>query len=131
VTLDGKILHVAILPCTEFLPAAGQGAIGIEARQNDSRTLAALSAINHADTFARVTAEREFLHLLKAGCQTPIGAHTWIDGGTLHMKVLVFDEAASGAPPFAAEDSGPLSNPRSVAASLANRVLNHQPVPNS
>lgn len=131
VTLDGKILHASILPCAEFLPAAGQGAIGIEARQNDSHTLAALCAINHADTFTRVTAEREFLHLLKAGCQTPIGAHTWIEGQTLHMKVLVFDEAASGAPPFAAEASGPLSNPRSVAAGLATRVLHHQPLPTS
>ncbi len=131
VVIDAFTLHASILPCAEFLPAAGQGAIGIEARQNDSRTLAALRAINHAETFARVTAEREFLHLLKAGCQTPIGAHTWIEGQTLHMKVLVFDEAASGAPPFAAEDSGPLSNPRSVAAALARRVLNHQPVPTS
>ncbi len=131
VLIDGKTLHASVLPCSEFLPAAGQGAIGIEARQNDTRTLAALRAINHTDTFARVTAEREFLHLLKAGCQTPIGAHTWIEGDTMHMKVLVFDEAASTAPPFAAEDAAPLSDPRQVAAALARRVQNHQPLSSS
>ncbi len=127
ITLDGFTLRAAVLPCTEFLPAAGQGAIGIEARKDDSRTLSALRAINHSDTFARVTAEREFLHILKAGCQTPIGAHTWIEGDTLHMKVQVFNEAVSDAPPFAAEESGPLSNPCSVAAALAGRVPDHQP----
>ncbi len=76
ITVDGKTLHGEVLPCDVFLPAAGQGAIGIEARKSDARTLEALSAINDASTFARITAERHFLHLLRAGCQTPIGAYT-------------------------------------------------------
>ncbi len=106
ITVDGQTLHATVLPCDEFLPAAGQGAIGIEARQNDARTLTFLSAINHADTFTRVIAERHFLHLLKAGCQTPIGAYTEIKDGMLRMKVCVFDEADPKRPPKEAEASG-------------------------
>ena len=94
ITLDQKTLHGAILPCDEFLPAAGQGAIGIEARKDDAQTLAALAAINHPETFARVTAEREFLHLLKAGCQTPQSAVAQgriglelTDGGHIHPEI--------------------------------------------
>lgn len=122
VVIDGNTLHAVILPCADFLPAAGQGAIGIEARRADARTLEWLRAVNHAETFARVTAEREFLHLLKAGCQTPIGAHTWIEGKTLHMKVCVFNESDPVAPPLQAAASGPLAEPEKAAAELARLV---------
>jgi len=122
VTIDGAGLRAAILPCSEFLPAAGQGAIGIEARRADARTLGLLRAVNHAGTFARITAEREFLHLLEAGCQTPIGAHTWIDGTVLHMKVRVFSESDPGAPPLEAAASAPLAAPEKAALELARLV---------
>lgn len=122
VVINSHILHATILPCSEFLPAAGQGAIGIEARRADSHTLKLLSSISHRETFARVTAEREFLHLLKAGCQTPIGAHTWIEGVMLHMKVCVFSESDPAAPPFEAAAAGPLAEPEKVAAELARLV---------
>jgi hydroxymethylbilane synthase len=115
-------LQAAILPCEIFLPAAGQGAIGIEARKNDTATLEALAAINHVATFARVTAEREFLHLLKAGCQTPIGAHTFINGDTLHMSVCVFNEADATQPPKQLQAEGPVAEPHRLAAALVAQL---------
>jgi hydroxymethylbilane synthase len=125
VRIDQATLRAAILACDEFLPAAGQGAIGLEARRDDASTLALLRSVNHAETFARITAEREFLHLLKAGCQTPIGAHCWIEGGTLHMKVRVFSEAQPSAAPLEAAASAPVSQPEKVAVALAQQVLRH------
>lgn len=122
ISVDGKKLHAAILPCDEFLPAAGQGAIGIEARRDNARALELLCAINHEDTFTRVSVEREFLHLLRAGCQTPIGAYTEIKGDTLRMKVCVFDESDAGRKPLEAEVSGSISSPLTVAADLAKRI---------
>lgn len=122
VLIDGATLHAAILPCSEFLPAASQGAIGIEARLADAGALELLRAVNHAETFSRVTAERAFLHLLRAGCQTPIGAHTWIEGTTLHMKVRVFSESDPGAPPLEAASRAPLATPEKAAAELARLV---------
>jgi hydroxymethylbilane synthase len=122
ITVSDQTLRAEILPCDVFLPAAGQGAIGIEARKSDSRTLEALAAINDATTFARISAERHFLHLLRAGCQTPIGAYTEVKGDTLRMKVCVFDEANPDQKPLEAEAQGVFSSPQDVAAELAKRI---------
>ena len=59
----------------DFCPAAGQGALGIEARKQDEATLAALAFLDHADTRFAVTAERAALAALGGGCQVPIGIH--------------------------------------------------------
>jgi hydroxymethylbilane synthase len=59
----------------EFCPAAGQGALGIEARKNDAATIAALTFLDDAATRFAVTAERAALAALGGGCQVPIGVH--------------------------------------------------------
>src|SRR5215831_8920463 len=51
----------AILPLDEFLPAAGQGIIAIEARSDDRRILDLIDAVNHAETASALAAERAFL----------------------------------------------------------------------
>jgi hydroxymethylbilane synthase len=119
VVLDQLTFPAAVLPCEEFLPAAGQGAIGIEARKNDAATLGYLSAINHTPTFARISAERQFLHLLQAGCQTPIGAHTTIEHDTLHFTAWVFDEQTPDAAPQVINTTAPLTQPLLAASQAA------------
>lgn len=106
---------------TQFLPAAGQGAVGIEILRDHAAAREALAKINHAPTFARVAAERAFLAALKAGCQTPVGARTWFEdgGAVLAMAVRVFDEADPAGEPFAAEVRGPAEEP----AALADRLM--------
>ena len=71
----------AILAVEEFLPAVGQGAIGIEARADDRRTHDLLAAINDEDTLAAIEAERAFLAVLDGSCRTPIAGHARVDGG--------------------------------------------------
>lgn len=102
-----------ILDAGEFLPAAGQGAIGIESRLADDKTNAALALINHQPTFARVSAERAFLARLQAGCQTPVGLFTWWDDGqeTLSMRTRIFDEENMDAAPREGEVKAPASCP--------------------
>jgi hydroxymethylbilane synthase len=56
-------------------PAAGQGALAIEARAGDERTVGALAFLNHEATRYAVTAERAALAGLGGGCQVPIGVH--------------------------------------------------------
>jgi hydroxymethylbilane synthase len=90
-------LFATRLPEHEFFPAAGQGAIGIEIRHDDARSRVLAEAIGHRDTWLRVTAEREFLRLLDAGCHTPVGVFSSLENGTLHLKARVFPEA-EGAP---------------------------------
>jgi hydroxymethylbilane synthase len=59
---------------TSWLPAPGQGALGIMTRTEDAETRQLVAALNDPDSFAAVTAERTFLEALGGGCQVPIGA---------------------------------------------------------
>lgn len=123
ISIDGHHLHGLTLDPVKFLPAAGQGAIAIETRAGDSRAIALVRALNHPATEARVTAEREFLRLLRAGCQTPVGAHTWITAdGQLHMSVRVFNEQDLSVKPIELIDSAPAGDPKSLAAKLAEQL---------
>jgi hydroxymethylbilane synthase len=73
-----------ILTEEEMLPAPGQGALGIECRAEDAELLTMLSNLHCAKTAAEVTAERTFLHMLGAGCNTPVAARaTVVDGKRL------------------------------------------------
>jgi hydroxymethylbilane synthase len=125
---EGTIVHACELDEREFLPAAGQGAVGIEILRENAAVREALAKINHAPTFTRVTAERAWLAALKAGCQTPVGARTWFedDGTTLVMAVRVFDEAHPASEPFAAEVRGPATAPEQLAGQLL--ALKHSPL---
>ncbi len=64
----------------KMIPAVGQGALGLEAREGDERTLALLRAIEHPPTRLSSELERAFLRHLEGGCQAPIGAYA-----TLHV----------------------------------------------
>jgi len=61
------------LSTTEFCPAAGQGALGIESRKDDAAAIAAVSFLDDAETRFAVTVERAALAALGGGCQVPIG----------------------------------------------------------
>jgi len=78
-----------IMSVDEFLPAVAQGAIGIEARANDTRTHEALARINHAETLTAVGCERAFLAELDGSCKTPIGGHATLEGDSLHFRGLI------------------------------------------
>ncbi len=58
-----------------MLPAPGQGALGVQCREDDERILALLAAIDDPGARAETTAERVFLRTLGAGCTAPVGAH--------------------------------------------------------
>ena len=70
----------AYLDPQKFPPAPAQGAIGIEIRQNDSRTAELVSVLNHAPTATTIAAERALLATLDGSCRTPIGAFTELNG---------------------------------------------------
>ena len=70
-------------------PAAGQGALAIETRDDGGAVHTIASKLNHAATNAAVTAERSLLATLEGGCQVPIGAHAKFDGDVLHLLAVV------------------------------------------
>ena len=87
----------AILDPDEFLPAVGQGAIGIETRADDARTRALVATIDDADTATALAAERAFLAVLDGSCRTPIGGHAAISGGTLRFRGIIVKPDGSEA----------------------------------
>nr|XP_061801948.1 porphobilinogen deaminase-like [Nerophis lumbriciformis] len=95
---DGKLeieevtLRVRPLEAGKFLPAASQGAVGLEVRAGDAEVKEVLAKLNHEETMAVVTAEREFLKLLEAGCHTPVGVWSEVVGEELRMRVRVYSE---------------------------------------
>lgn len=78
-----------IMSAEEFLPAVGQGAIGIEARVNDERTRDILAGISHAGTFTALAAERAFLAELDGSCKTPIAGHATLSDDALQFRGLI------------------------------------------
>lgn len=120
---EGSLLFQETLSPGKFLPAASQGAVAFETYGENAAIQEILTAVNHGETFLRITAERHFLHLLKAGCQTPVGLHSEIRGSLLHLNTIVFSEQDPHASPIRAEASGSLGEPQAVAAELHARVM--------
>ncbi len=79
----------AIIEPDDFLPAVGQGAVAIETRTGDARTLAYIAGIDHAPTKIALRAERAFLARLDGSCRTPIGGLATIADGTLTFRGMV------------------------------------------
>jgi len=76
----------AFLEPPQFLPAIGQGAIGIEIRSEDIETMhSVIDCLNDPPTYAAVTAERSLLRSLRGGCLAPIAAYSTAD---LSMELL-------------------------------------------
>jgi hydroxymethylbilane synthase len=113
----------AVLDVDEFLPAVGQGAIGIEARADDSRTREMLAAINHADTFNALAAERAFLAVLDGSCRTPIGGHATISGGRLSFRGMIVKPDGSEA--FEAARAGDVRDAGKLGADAGGELKRH------
>ena len=79
----------SILEVDTFLPAVGQGAIGIETRADDRRTRDLVAAIGDPDTLTALTTERAFLAVLDGSCRTPIAGHARVAGGTIAFRGLI------------------------------------------
>jgi hydroxymethylbilane synthase len=87
--LDDQITQM--LPLETFLPAAGQGALAIETRMEDTEVVAMVQTLEHGPSRLAITAERAMLGEMAGGCQVPIGVYARIAGATLHMEGLIAD----------------------------------------
>lgn len=82
---------------SEMLPAPGQGALAVEARDDDARLDDIAAALNHLPTFQAVTAERAFLQRMGGGCNVPVAAYARVEGGFVEMDGLVASPDGSRA----------------------------------
>ena len=79
----------ASISVDDSLPAGGQGAVGIECRTADAEIHALLAPLHHAETAARVAAERALNKRLNGGCQVPIACYALLEGEQLWLRGLV------------------------------------------
>jgi hydroxymethylbilane synthase len=79
----------AILPAEVSLPAAGQGALGIECLASRSDFIACLQVLADADTGACVAAERAFSRALAGSCETPLGVFGEMRAGRVFLRGFV------------------------------------------
>ncbi|WP_037290421.1 hydroxymethylbilane synthase [Saccharibacillus sacchari] len=111
------------LPVEICLPAVGQGALGIQCREDDAELLELLGRYQDGDTARTVAAERSLLASLNGGCQVPIGAYAVLDedGKTVHLTGLVGKPDGSLLLKESATGTDPEALGREVARLLADR----------
>ncbi len=85
--LTERITHV--IDRGVMIPAVGQGALGIECREEDTYVREVLDHLNDLTTFLCVTAERAMLKALRAGCLAPVGAWGQLQEDQLHLQGVV------------------------------------------
>lgn len=104
-----------------LLPAPGQGALALETRADDDLNIEVAYAVHDHATDDRVTAEREFLAGLGAGCMAPVGAHASVKGGVLTLEGWV--GALDGTQVIRATTSGDPGECADLGAELAADML--------
>ena len=123
----GRLAEVTeTLDPIQVLPAPGQGALGIECRADDTEVLAALAPLDDPATRAAVTAERQLLTTLEAGCTAPVGALAEVvdgeDGPELWLRGALGQD--DGVRRLSA--NGPVDDPVSLGVALANELLERE-----
>ncbi len=86
-----------------MLPAAGQGALGIEIRSDRSDLMALFAGMAHANSWQTVTAERAVSRCMGGSCSMPLAAHGEWQGNTLRLRAAWGDEMQPNAPLVRAE----------------------------
>ena len=105
----------------QSLPAAGQGAVGIECRTDDVQVHALLAPLADAETTYCVRAERAMNNHLQGGCQVPIGGYAVLQQGQLYLRALVGD--IDGSRIIRAEGKSAVENAEVLGVKIAEQLL--------
>ncbi|HIJ22301.1 MAG: hydroxymethylbilane synthase [Gammaproteobacteria bacterium] len=109
------------IPAETILPAVGQGAVGIECRENDTAVMELIAPLNHTETTIRVLSERALNHRLEGGCQVPIGSYATLEGDEIYLRGLV--GAVDGSNIIRREIRGAASEAESLGVTVAEALL--------
>lgn len=105
----------------DSLPAAGQGALGIECREDDEQVISLVKPLNHQNTHACVIAERALCRRLGGGCMVPIAAYAEIHHHTLSLRGLI--ASLDGRRVLRAHLSGDPENAEAIGTRVAEQLL--------
>lgn len=109
------------IPIERMTPAAGQGALVLQARAGDDDAAKTAAAIGDEVALRALTAERAAVALLEAGCTTPIGVHAKVNGDRIDAEAFV--GLPDGSEWIRDRVEGDASEPAAVGALLAERLL--------
>jgi len=109
------------LPPEHFIPAIGQGALALEARQDASWVIEAVATLSDRDSWEAVSAERAFLAAIGGDCQTPVAAHARLSDGRLYLTALL--AAPDGSIVVRDTQSGRRGEAERIGRELGERVL--------
>ena len=122
VTRMGLEEHISqVIPFDVMLPAVGQGALGIEVRENDLEVIKTIVFLDDAETRAATAAESAFLEELEGGCQVPIGAAGSVADGKIKLQGFV--ASLDGTTYFRGDEEGSADDPAAVGRRLARRLI--------
>lgn len=110
------------LPIEESLPAAGQGALGIECREDNETVLALVKPLNHLNTYLSVCAERALCRRLGGGCMVPIASYAEIHHHILTLQACI--ASLNGKQVLRAHLSGDPNHAEKIGTQVAERLLN-------
>ncbi len=105
----------------QSLPAAGQGAVGIECRTDDVAVQQLLAPLADAETTSCVLAERAMNNRLQGGCQVPIGGYAVLRDGELYLRALV--GSVDGSIIICAEGKSAVENADILGVQIAEQLL--------
>jgi hydroxymethylbilane synthase len=109
------------IPTPVMIPAAGQGALVLQARSEDADALEAASGVGDETALRELTAERAAVALLDATCATPIGVHATVDGERIEVEAFV--GLPDGSEWIRDRVEGDAEQPAAAGALLAERLL--------
>jgi hydroxymethylbilane synthase len=104
-----------------MLPAVAQGVIGLEIRQDDKTSVAAIQPLNDERTAWAVAAERAFLARLEGSCRTPIAGHGVVEDGKLRFRGQLLSPDGSNC--YEAARSGRVEDAHALGLAAADEIL--------
>ena len=120
IKFEGNELWAGLLPHDVFVPAGGQGVIALQIRSDNEQLRDLVDAINDFDTRLALRAEREFLRLLQADCNQPVGVLATIDGASMSIRAQIFETDATV--PREALVGGASEDAEKLAAQLFEKI---------
>ncbi|HET7178015.1 MAG TPA: hydroxymethylbilane synthase [Solirubrobacterales bacterium] len=109
------------IPAELMTPAAGQGALVLQARSGDEAATSVAAALGDETALRELTAERAAVALLEATCATPIGVHARVEGQRLVAEAFV--GLPDGSEWIRDRVEGEAAAPAALGAALAERLL--------
>jgi hydroxymethylbilane synthase len=110
----------SVLDWDEMLPAVAQGAIGIQCRSDDERSLKYIAALNHVETKVCIDCERSFLEALDGNCKTPIAGQARIVDGKIQFRGLI--AMPDGTQKFEVESSGEIADAMKIGREAGEKL---------